>query len=328
MSFPSFDDLSSFTSDMGSQLQQFVSYLFGWLSKEHNDDGTHANLTATTITVANATSNTQGLVGNVVGNLVPSKNATYTLGQAQTVAHTGLYALAWKELFLSNTFHLGSVSSGGVNPVITALTEDTVTSLTRTTTINGAIGGTHSWSVVSPTSATLVQFGGSCLVGGSLATDVGVTFPGRVRVENVFGADAGLYERSRSTKLGEWQNVAFSAGNFTANGAMTWTVTSGEQITYSYTLVGNTMFLNVYLDSTTVGGTPNSLLFVAIPGGFIAARKAQAGSIAFDNGTGVTTFTRVQAGGATVEIGKLDGTNWTASTTNTFIRVMITFEVQ
>jgi hypothetical protein len=69
--------------------------------------------------------------------------------------------------------------------------------------------------------------------------------------------------------------VNFAAGNFTANGAMTWTVASARSGDLSaYSIVGKT--LTIWFSITgTVGGTPNSQLLIAIPGGFTAAAAVQ-----------------------------------------------------
>ena len=56
-----------------------------------------------------------------------------------------------------------------------------------------------------------------------------------------------------------WTEVAFSAGNFTGNGSMTWTVESGDQDILQYNIMGNVMnvmddvadgFMDITLDVT------------------------------------------------------------------------------
>jgi hypothetical protein len=141
-------------------------------------------------------------------------------------------------------------------------------------------------------------------------------------------SSGAFFERSRSTAMGEWTSVAYSAGNFTAPLGMTWTVDSGDQITYAYSIVGKTMFLAVYLDTTSIVCTCAPTVNIAIPGGFIAAKKIQSAALMFDNGVAKAAYNRVAASGTTVEVG-IDGTAlYTASTNNTYIRVFIMFEVQ
>jgi hypothetical protein len=59
MPFPSFNSVQEFTASAGGQIQQFVSYLFGWLSKEHKDDGSHGDITGDSLTLTGNISNTQ-----------------------------------------------------------------------------------------------------------------------------------------------------------------------------------------------------------------------------------------------------------------------------
>lgn len=51
MPFPSFNSVQEFTASAGGQIQQFVSYLFGFLSKEHKDDGSHGAITGDSLTL-------------------------------------------------------------------------------------------------------------------------------------------------------------------------------------------------------------------------------------------------------------------------------------
>lgn len=181
--------------------------------------------------------------------------------------------------------------------------------------------------------------GSRALMSGVAYTDFANVFTSNQRINAGLGvnvapgstgtisASAGLFDQSRTTAIGEWTDVAFASGNFTASGSMTWTVQSADQITFEYMLIGHTMFLNVYLDSTTVGGTASNQLFIKIPGSFTAAKKVQGMSLGFDNGVAVSTFTRVSASGTTIEVGKSDVSNFTLSTNNTFIRVIMAFEV-
>jgi hypothetical protein len=124
-------------------------------------------------------------------------------------------------------------------------------------------------------------------------------------------------------KQGAWIDVPYASGNFTASSLMTWTVDSGDQITYAYLLEGKTLKVVAYLDTTTIGGTLHTSLFIAIPAGFTAAKKVQSAAVAFDNGIGTATFNRVVVSGTTVETGRADSANWAASTNNTFVRVNI-----
>lgn len=110
---------------------------------------------------------------------------------------------------------------------------------------------------------------------------------------------------------GQWAIPAFLAANFTANGAMTWTVAAAT--TYSYTLVGRTMTFS-FTVTGTVGGTPNTLLQIAIPDGYVAS-QAMSGPVTIVNG-GATSISQATAasGGTVLQIGANPGasSNWTA----------------
>jgi hypothetical protein len=117
---------------------------------------------------------------------------------------------------------------------------------------------------------------------------------------------------------------AFSAANFSANGSMTWTVIAGGVTTYSYTLVGRTMVFSFSV-SGTVGGTPNTLLQIAIPDGYVAS-QAMASPMTITNG-GATSISQasVAASGAVLRIAAnpAGSANWTAGTASVQGQLML-----
>lgn len=123
-------------------------------------------------------------------------------------------------------------------------------------------------------------------------------------------------------------DVTFNPTNFTGSGAMTWTMLPAAQVTFSYLVLGKLMWVSGYWDTTTIAGTPAASLYVAIPGGYVAARKVQTASIAFDNGVTTPTFNRVEKDGTKIEIGRSDVAAWTASAANTYVRVHLWFWVK
>lgn len=128
---------------------------------------------------------------------------------------------------------------------------------------------------------------------------------------------------------GAFISVAYSAGNFTT-GSGSWTVDSGDQITYAYKIQGSEIKMRVYLDTTSIGDSPGSAplqLFVAIPGGYTAAKKTQSMSLGFDNGVATATYNRCGAGDTTIEVARSDVAPWTVSTNLTYIRVYFDIEV-
>jgi hypothetical protein len=125
-------------------------------------------------------------------------------------------------------------------------------------------------------------------------------------------------------------SVAYVAGNFTAAGAMTWTVDSGDLLLFSYFLRGRLLTVFFTIESSSVGGTPSSALLVAIPGGFTAANQSRSTNLYYgDNGTNADGTIRTSAAGVTVlELAKANQSTWTASTNNTNVYSSFVFEVQ
>jgi hypothetical protein len=140
----------------------------------------------------------------------------------------------------------------------------------------------------------------------------------------------GTYkERGRTTAIGEWLAVAFNAGDFTANGAMTWTVEAGDLTTFAYALVGKTLLVAVIIQTTSVGGTPNTYLQVKLPGGLVAARSTYTPAFAQDNGAAQeVAIARTIAGQSNLYIGRLGGANWSLATNATSIWATVALETQ
>jgi hypothetical protein len=137
-----------------------------------------------------------------------------------------------------------------------------------------------------------------------------------------------ITERGRGVPIGDWISPSFNAGDYTGRASMTWTVASGDVMTFAYTMRGKTMTVSLVLLTTTVGGTPSTSLQVAIPGGFTAAKAMQSVCEVLDNGARTTGRINVAASGTLIAIQRTDLANWAASTDNTAVRGQLEFEVQ
>lgn len=140
----------------------------------------------------------------------------------------------------------------------------------------------------------------------------------------------GYFERARTVAMGEWIAVAFAAGTYTGNGAMTWTLTSPDQVSLRYMLVGHTMFLEWSIATSTVGGTPNIGLRIAIPGGFTTSTTALfrgTHSYSDNGGAQLIGTARLSTTGTDITLEKADESNWTASTNLTATTGAVWFEV-
>lgn len=274
---------------------------------QHNDDGTHKLITSTgSITAAEG--------GSFGGNLIADSDGTPV--EIGNIAGTIAGYLGGAGIDLN--------AQGGITPSHWVILSENQTGDKALLFQNRAIAASGLY-----TFRVYIDGGGNYILHAATGTVLKLGQSGnRISAIDATTIHALTYfERLRTTPMGEWISVPFAAGNFTANGAMTWTLTAPDQVTFKYTLIGKTMLLNIYLDSTTVGGVLNTTLSIAIPGGFVATEKVQNITGAFDNGVPTTTFCRVNASGTTVDVNRLDLANFTASVNNTFIRVMMAFEI-
>jgi hypothetical protein len=144
--------------------------------------------------------------------------------------------------------------------------------------------------------------------------------------EIVTAAVMNTHLRDNFNALGDWTAVSFTAGDYTGNGAMTWTVEAGDVQNLSYSKNGKRITVAFFVQNTTVGGTPNSELRIAIPAGFTAAKATITPIVVNDNGSLVTGYAQVDSSGAVIRIIKLNGANYAAATNATGVYGEITFE--
>ncbi len=122
--------------------------------------------------------------------------------------------------------------------------------------------------------------------------------------------------------------VPFTAGDYTGNGAQTWTLTAGDMLAFSYILVGKKLFVSGYFNTTTVGGTPDTDLRVKVPGGFTAndlvidIARVKDSAAAYAAGV---VYTLVA--GTTINFQTITGANWAAATDATAIQFSINFDI-
>ena len=272
----------------------------GW-DVEHELDGTHGSITAEDLTLDGDLS--VGGAASVTGN-------TTITGTLDVTGATTL-----------NT-SVAMAVGGTSNIAIDALSNYNIISLNNTVAFGGNIGMLGG-AAGDPNDLYLLA-----KASGEINLRIDTTDVAQISSTGLAltGSSHTIKERGRTTPLGEWTAVAFSAGNFTGNGAMTWTVASGDQLTYKYTLVGKTMTLAFWLTNTTVGGTPDITLQIAVPGGFTASGFTANGCSIVNNGTaeaGGWCF----ANGTVVGVRRFNDAAWTASTDLTTVRGEISFEV-
>ena len=130
--------------------------------------------------------------------------------------------------------------------------------------------------------------------------------------------------------LGQWTSVSFDSGNFTASGAMTWTVEEADVVNYQYMIIGKTMYVNFYINFTSVGGTPHTALRIAIPASKVITNTSLFLTLSDDAGGGNTVaVTATLSGGTYITCFKdIVGTgNWATSTNTTGVFGSLVFEI-
>lgn len=139
-----------------------------------------------------------------------------------------------------------------------------------------------------------------------------------------------LYDRARTVGAGVWTAVPHSAGDFTANGSMTWTVEAGDLFEFSYAMFGDLMVVSFVIFGSTIGGTPNTLLNVKIPAGKLAARgQNQPMSYSNNGGTEVHGVAQVAAAGTVISLYRGLGVgNWATGTNNNLVRCVFPIAIQ
>jgi hypothetical protein len=122
--------------------------------------------------------------------------------------------------------------------------------------------------------------------------------------------------------------VPYVAGNFTGGGAQTWTVDSGDVNTYAFFISGKSIFLNIYLSTTSVGGTPDPHLNVTLPNSYTLAKIGVGFAQAIDNGATALGLADWAAGDSAIGFrNSLVIANWAASANNTYVRSAILTEI-
>lgn len=270
------------------ELVPMIAGLHQWSDAEHNGDGTHSDITASTVTI----SETLTVDGVVDGPLNFNTVADPINIDGVSIGPETRFSF--------------SPGGGGSTAGVTSLEFESTRSFIPATDGNRDIGYT----------------------GDTMRRWRNVYFTGGVEGPYI-SATTALYERNRPTPLGEWDSVAFAAGNFTGTGTQTWTLTAPDQADFKYTLIGKTMLVKVQLAATSVGGVAATGLQVVIPGGFTAASVAyNAAAFMLDNGVLAVGRLSVAAGGTKILVERSDGAVWTASANATYVYGQLTLEVQ
>jgi len=130
--------------------------------------------------------------------------------------------------------------------------------------------------------------------------------------------------------LGAWTTPAFDAGDFTANGSMTWTVAAGDVDTFAYTINNKMMTVVFNLVTTTVGGTPSTNLLIKIPASKTATKTVSNPVAIRDNdvvGGREVGIAQVTAGATNIAIALISNVAFAGGADLTYVQGQITFEI-
>lgn len=130
----------------------------------------------------------------------------------------------------------------------------------------------------------------------------------------------GYYEGGRTERLGNYNAIPFSAGNFQANGGGTWALTSPDQVTYLYRLMANSVDVIGVFRLTTITGSPTQLI-LTLPK--TATNDATATCLVNNAGTRVIAYATVVSGSNLLAIQLVGGGAFTAGTDNSDVELQI-----
>jgi hypothetical protein len=151
------------------------------------------------------------------------------------------------------------------------------------------------------------------------------------RLNRGFNNAKALLDGDAGITGGAWFTIAHSAAHYTASGSMTWTVDAGDQTYRRWKIVnGKTLLYRGKIVASDVGGTASTQLRIALPAGLTVGAQDAEGVVFYKDAAGARTIGRaIAVAGATyVAFEKLDGANWTLTTSDdTEIIFNITLEL-
>lgn len=313
MAYPGFNNTGVFTPNQQREIEQFVSYLMGYLSAQHKDDGSHAAITADSMTATGAVSGSTGTFtgGNVrasdveIGNIGTSVGTDTLIGPGVRIYDTDKSTIRYE------------IVNSGVGTLRQLRVQDTA---------RGYVPIEVGWEMTTgywlgPGKDTAIAQ--NCYLGSPFyGTNRGVWTAAYTQ--------NGYFERLRGVAVGEWQDVTYNGANFTAS-AGTWTVDVGDQILFRYMLIGKTMWIAYEFDTTSVSATPSQLRF-AIPGGFTAAKDSFMTGYYNNNGAGWVNngnaFTNAGVAYVGLQPATFGVSTWATSVNNTYVRGQFMLEIQ
>ena len=293
MAFPTMGPLDGLAERVLSSFQDLYAQLEGWLRIEHHEDGTHADISADSLTVEGDIEG--GGDGTFDGNVTADADSEPVIaGLLTAVSNTRQVNGIDMRSAATSRWRIGSYNSPS-NQRELVFIDMLETSQPYVFRVKRTAANAY---MLQP-EGTVALTVGEDAVGGRLTELTAST------------ARVGTLYVSSTLPAGRWNAITYAAGNFTGGGSMTWTVDSGDVTDYSYMRLDKTAIVSVWLDNTVVGGTPDTSLLITLP--FTVGSSKITTCELFDNGALVTGVAYVTSG-TTLVISRLDRANFTAGT--------------
>jgi len=114
----------------------------------------------------------------------------------------------------------------------------------------------------------------------------------------------------------DWTDIPYSAGIFTGEGDMTWTVEEADISALRYVVIGKTVILVVNINSTIVGGILNNALRIQVPSAITPKADGLGENVVrvASNGAIEDGFALAFSTGSIIKFFRLTGVNYEAGT--------------
>jgi hypothetical protein len=308
-------------NDVLNELNSIIIGIQAWSDVEHNEDGSHKDITADSLTAT----------GNVVAGGDGEFGGDVTVGESLTVAGgTSLQATSiGRAIYIAGVddeiigaddvlYNAGSLADVGVVRISSHANQVCGIKVgTSATTDYRAF-----W--LFNDSATAVTLEHESAVPASASYRLWLPLAAPLVLHQYEGAWVWRdTANSRWRVIGgssNWISVAHADANFTGNatGNADWVVDAADQITLMYRLDRNSLKVAFTIAGSDVANAPTELR-IAIPGGFTAAARFDTVCSFLDAGVPELGVCYVAASGTTINFQKIDGsafTNTAADNTN------------
>jgi hypothetical protein len=339
MALPYLDNPATLDDATVQELDGLVTKLNSFLGQEHNPQGGHTNITANSVVV-------DGPVTVRDEKLAPASfQRTVALGTQIAITPTPGGTTPWLTVIYDKVedVRLGTISGGVYSGPGTRLGP----------ALSAGGPAPQPWDVVttsvgSGSAGPALVFGDPVRhdrplvlmfdVGGgryelrpnAAASEVwlGTPFGAANQFARAYLSD-GVYQRSRSASMGDWQDVPYNAADFTTSSGGVWGVTAGNVLVRRYTLIGRTLHYHVAISNSNVGGAAPTELRVALPAGYTVSAFGVGTTLYQDNGATRTAGGYVSVVGDTfLRLQTIAGLSWTiTAANNTTVFVTATCEV-